>query len=358
MFTYEIWTTLDIENRRKRWERLTAENTSTSPYHAFEWSELLATVYGWKPCHVVAVNQKEVVGLLPAFLCSSILGQKKIQALPFSHLTPPLVKNKTISPDLVSRLVEHARSCRAKSITLHTAPESLGGDFYKIPNKHWSRFAGRQVSILSLEDYRKQGNKLFSSSAKRNFKKAQKSGVSVIEESSIEAFEELYKMLLATRKRQGVPPYPHKLMKELAQSSNVRLFFAMQGTTPVAGVVLLTWGKKAIYLYGASFSKAFPIRANDYLFSSLINSLAAEGYTELDFGSTPDWHTDLLRFKNKWGCVSSPLEYSIWSERSRIQGSGKDLRSSPLGMVASYFIRKTPVRVLAWFGNHFFKFLV
>lgn len=357
----ELWTPpvhLD-QSRMKAWEELLSTSTAPSPYMLPQWSAILAQTYNWKPCHMAAISDGQLVGLLPALEGTSFLGSKTFHALPFSHLTPPLARSPEIAAQLVQGLAEHAEQQGGRKVVFHSPPASLGITDTQSPAElqHWHSIGGQQRSVLDLNQFRETGNKMFSLSAIRNARKAAKLGVSVTESSTAESYAQLYTMILHTRRRQGVPPYPEKLFAALSGCSHFRLFCANLHGRHVSAMVVLALKKRAIYLYGASHPDAFPARANDYLFSQVITQLADEGFDELDFGQTPDWHSELLRFKKKWGCTSTSLKHVVWT-RKPTPAPCTDLRNSAIGHIASACIRKTPLPVLAWCGNHFFKYLI
>lgn len=360
----ELWNTpvhLD-QSRMKAWEELLSTFATPSPYMIPQWSAVLAQTYNWKPCHMSAMSDGRLVGLLPALEGTSFFGSKIIHALPFSHLTPPLARSPEIAAQLAQGLAEYAEQKGVLRIVFHSPSALLGMTEAQKPKEisglhHWHCIGGKQVSVLNLNQFRETGNKMFSLSAMRNARKAAKLGVAVTESSTEESYSQLYRMILHTRRRQGVPPYPAKLFDALLSCSNFRLFCGIFHDRHISAMGILALKKRAIYLYGASYPDAFPLRANDYLFSRVITQLSEEGFDELDFGQTPDWHSELLRFKKKWGCTSTPLEHVVWTQQPTATPCS-DLRNSTIGHIASACIHKTPLPVLAWCGKHFLKYLI
>lgn len=356
----EIWHSLN-RNRIDAWEGLLAGCPDPSPYMHPDWSSLLATVYGWRPCHVAAWEDGRLVGLMPAMQGRSLSGRVKVQSLPLSHLTPPLAERGETVPLLAGRLVEEAEGLGAARLAFHAPADCLaladaqceagtGG------KRHWHRVAEQHVSVLDLDRYRERGEGLFKASARRNARKADDLGVSVAERSGLDAFAAASGIMLRTRRRQGVPPYPASLFPALSRCRGIRLFCAEYRGEPVSAVVLLTLYGRSIYIYGGSTRQGYALRASDRIFACLIDRLAQEQTTVLDFGMTPAWHADLLRFKEKWGSRSEPLEHVVWSRRP-VDSPGGDLRTTAVGRAASACIRRMPLPVLAWCGSRIFKYL-
>ena len=358
MPSLEIWDSLD-RARVEAWEGLLAGRPAQSPYLHPDWSVLLGEVYGWRPCHVAAWEEDHLVGLLPAMRGRTLAGRVKIHALPLSHLTPPLAESSEIASLLAMKLAVEASRTGAAKAAFHASADDLG-----LAGKarsdgvagHWHRRGGQYVSVLDLDRYRAEGERLFKSTARRNARKADRLGVAAVERTGSDAYMGAYRILLETRRRQGVPSYPASLFAALSRHPGARLFFAEYKGEPVSVVVLLTLGGHSIYMYGGSTAQAYALRGADRLFSSVIGRLAEEDAAVLDFGLTPAWHTDLLRFKEKWGCLSEPLEHVVWSRRP-VSSLKSDPRTTVAGRVASACIRRMPLSVLAWCSGRLFKYL-
>lgn len=355
----EIWDSLAPSGRSVEWEKFIQAHGSASPYLDSTWIGHLSASFGWKECHVVMRENNTVQGVLPAFVCGLPL-RRRIVSLPFCHYAPLLTADPGLVPDILLALQEHALAMRAKAVRLHApladgnAPESLA-EVMASPPDGWFGQADKWVSVLDLRPY--NGDAVpHSGAVARNIRKAAGLGVSVREETSPETCRTLYEMLLVTRKRQGVPPYPGFFIANLHQCRGVRIFQAHWKDKAVASVALLVTQRRAIYMYGASLPEAFATRANDLLFASIIDTLSAERAHELDFGSTPVWHTELLRFKNKWGCQSTAQSSLVWSVND-CPGRRTDPRTTLLGRWAGACIRRMPNALLAKSADYLFAFL-
>lgn len=355
----EIWDSLGPAGRLAEWQGFMQAHASASPYLDGSWIEHLAATFGWKGCHVIVRENGALQGVLPAFVCG-LPWRRRIVSLPFCHYGPQLTDAPDRVPGMLRALREHALARRIQSVMLHApladgnAPEALSG-LLASPTDGWCGQSEKWVSVLDLRQYGGQAVP-HAGAVARNIRKAERMGVSVREETTPETCRTLYEMLLVTRKRQGVPPYPRSFIEDLHQCKGVRIFQARWKDAAVASVALLATQRRAIYMYGASLPEAFASRANDLLFATIIDALSAEEAFELDFGSTPVWHTELLRFKNKWGCLSTLRPSLLWSAHGCPQRR-PDPRTTPLGRWAGACIRRMPNALLEKSADYLFAFL-
>jgi len=345
MSNIKIWNHI---NNYQAWESYISSHSLVQPYHHPDWLNLLEAVYGFSTAHIISLDDNgEIIGLLPTFYGRSLNGRLKIRSIPFSHFSPPLANSAAITAELLDGLEKQARQLKADTIVIN-APLSVHN------STGWRELGGRWESILHLQN--RNNTKKMASSCLRNARKAQRNGIVIRQCFSEEEYEHFKKLMVITRRRQGAPPYPAKLYPALQQLTLARLYMAFKDDVSVAGIILLVWQDKAIYMYGASSDSGRSYGANDLLFLTLIDSLTQEGLKQLNFGATPERQADLLRFKNKWGCISSPLAYSInylGSKQQDLQDIIDTRAEEMLGIV----INHTPAFFLQWLGNRFFRYL-
>lgn len=345
----EIWDNKAFRDKFGIWEQYYASCPTFSPYLDPHWLSLLTSSFHWQSCHIIARSNNEILGILPAFSCGRPW-KRHIISLPLCHYTPIVAKHDNIKMAMLDKLVLFAQSQGYAGATLHSSmavPRSEMSTWYSMPDK-WA-------SVLDLTTY---GNSYVphSASVGRNVRKALASGVTIRERTNPDACKTLFRLLVTTRKRQGVPPYPKSFISHLYHCPGVKIFEALLDNEVVASIALLTTSCRAIYLYGASYPSAFPVRANDLLFFNVINTLISKNYLEFDFGATPEWHTELLRYKNKWGCISTLTNQLVWFHNNK--GHRQiDIRTTKTGKAIGFCIHYTPEPILNFCSSLFFRYL-
>jgi lipid II:glycine glycyltransferase (peptidoglycan interpeptide bridge formation enzyme) len=119
----------------------------------------------------------------------------------------------------------------------------------------------------------------------------------------------------------------------------MQLYLAVLNHKPVSGVIFLYYGDQAVYGYGASTNdrSIWPLGVNQLVMWEAIKDAYQRGYRWVDFGRTPQSHTSLLAYKEKWGAVSSPLEYSYYGSRT-----SPSQRENTVVKIASRFLQLMP----------------
>jgi len=326
-----------------------AAHEDASVYHTLDWRDVLRTVYGYAPHYLVARDAGHIVGVLPLMMVASPLSGRHLSALPFSHRVA-LLALPAAQPHLLAAAQQLTRECGGRYLELR---EDAG----RLDVAGFAPAAGYWQSILDLGPPVEALWRQVRSSTRRNVARAERAGVTVRRAQSADDHRRFYRLMLETRRHQGTPPYPRRLFDELARQPWTRLYLAddAQGTT-LAGLCIFVHGAQALYAYGASSKRAAHLeqRPNDLLFWRVIAELRAEQASALDFGISPEHLGELRRFKENWGAVSTLLHHARWSPTGAApQGVA---RGGPLATCAARVIRHTPLPLLAWAGDRFFKY--
>jgi lipid II:glycine glycyltransferase (peptidoglycan interpeptide bridge formation enzyme) len=88
----------------------------------------------------------------------------------------------------------------------------------------------------------------------------------------------------------------------------------------VAGVVILLFGKRAVYKYGASDRTFQKLRPNNFILWAAIRRCRDLGLETLCLGRTDLHHRGLKQFKDGWGAKETRLvylRYDFHAERFR-----------------------------------------
>jgi vancomycin resistance protein VanK len=164
---------------------------------------------------------------------------------------------------------------------------------------------------------------------RRNIKKAAAAGVEVTVGEDLKAFHELY-VETAARDRFTPRPLPYfdNLFAALRAEDpdRVRLYLAHHHGEPVAGAVMISVGRQAWYVYGASATGKRDVRGSNACQWAMMRDALAAGCTVYSLrGITPtldagDPHVGLLQFKvgtggqavryvGEWDLPLRPLVY-------------------------------------------------
>lgn len=190
-------------------------------------------------------------------------------------------------------------------------------------------------------------------STRRNIKKGEKMSLIIQTGDQQKDFAVFYELMVETRKRQGSPPYSKTFFYNLyhyLEPYQIKLFLALKGDIPIAGLIMLYHGTNALYAYGASTSnrQLLQLRPNDLLFRHAIADAHSAGFEEFDFGITPLYNESLFRYKSQWGTVNSKSIFTYYL--NNIAKVPSIDRTGSLFRISSFIIRKLPTPILKAFG--------
>ena len=306
---------------------------NSSFYHTRQWCEVLHNTFGWKMKSVEAFKKDELVFFLPFVAKYRFDGKKYNISLPLSHRVGPAYKSG------IKKELKHI---------FETVKELGHFEMHdKIPSGELISTSDHTQAVLDLskfDDVDQVFNNLSKSSIQRKIKKAQKEEVVVKKESSNKSFADFSELQNRTRKRQGSPAYPGNfftnIYKSFKNTDYLDLFVAYYNKKPVAGVIFTYSKDMAVYSYGASVNTRELLRLgiNQTVMWEAIKESHKNGKKIVDFGKTPNSHTSLKEYKEKWGAASHPLYYSYTEDINKHQINREGL----LTRVVSWGLQKCP----------------
>ncbi len=191
----------------------------------------------------------------------------------------------------------------------------------------------------------------FHHSVRRKIKRAEREGLTSAEGISELLLGQFYKLLVATRKRQCLPPQPKEWFRNLIANFGVRMKIriAYHQNTPIAGVLTLNHKNTVTYKYGCSDARWHPLGGVALVFWNMIQEAKAKGYEKLDLGRSKISNNGLIVFKENWGGVSTNLHY--WRYPNLLQ-SHESLRNKA---IMGQIVKSAPDPLLSAMGNLLYR---
>lgn len=214
----------------------------------------------------------------------------------------------------------------------------LRGSIVMTPNSHmgehydkaegWSSIERKWAQVVDLSGgFEEVWSRRFSSSVRRAVRKAERSDIKVVRDTTAELlpqFHELYeKSVVRWAKQSGLPPAVAlwrasrreslDKLRGLATSmgESCVTWMAFVDGAPAAGIIVLTHGAHSQYWHGAmDLDLAGRVRANDLLHKLAIEEACTRGHDQYWLGrSDPD--SGLWKFKAGFG--ASPAPYATYT---------------------------------------------
>lgn len=213
--------------------------------------------------------------------------------------------------DLVDILLDYAKKLKCDRIQITPPPviyqSKLSNyiDFALVRNGF--QYLKREVSsVVQLDTPKEELIYTYRPEARTALKKAQKSGVEIVETDRFEEYYEILKKNLKMRHNVNPTHTLDELLKlKYMFPTKIRLWGAFLGDKLIAGVCNFSCNPKVVLAFYISHNEDFQeYRAVNLLFYEIMKKYQDEGYKFLDFGiftvnMDPNW--GLGRFKENFG---------------------------------------------------------
>ena len=258
-------------------------------------------------CSLMFYSKEKLVAVLPAHRDDDTL---------YSHCGLSyggLILSKKIAAAQVCELFADLNYClREIDHIKHVVYKSIPWIYHRLPSEEplyalskvcKAQLMSRDVASVVMLDNRLPLSQL----RRRGVKKGAAAGLQVIEENDFSPFWQLLEAnLMARYHTQPVHSLSEIMLLKSRFPQNIRLFSVYCGSEIVGGTVLYIDGVVVKTQYISASEDGRHIGALDFLFSSLLDKFAAEGYRYFDFGTSnfktsDDLHESLIFQKEGFG---------------------------------------------------------
>jgi Acetyltransferase (GNAT) domain len=305
------------------WDDMVAASGKGSFFHSSYWARVLYESYGYRPVYFTFPDDEGKKALVPLMEVKSCITGKRGVSLPFTDYCEPIIEGGCTIGDVTEHIVRFGKKSGWRYVELRSG----GGA------PPWARASSSYYGhVLDISRDEKTLFTSFRQSTRRSIKKAQREGVEVAVSSSLYSAREFYRLNCMTRKSHGLPPQPYRFFEKVyehavAKGHGMVVLADYNGKT-IAGAMYFSFGRKAMYKYGASDSAYQHLRANNLVMWEAIRYYAKKGLTSFCFGRTEPENSGLLQFKRGWGGREEVMNYyrydlkrdSCVAEASKLHG--------------------------------------
>jgi hypothetical protein len=269
--------------------------------------EALHRTYGYEPVALTTCGpRQELTNGLAFCRIQSWLTGRRLVSLPFSDHCEPLFESGEHLNQLIAGIQELASSEGCKYAEIRPSSRLIG-----MPNQ-WQAHERYCLQRLDLRGgFENVSRHFHRSCVQRRIRHAVKEGVAIVQGRGSELEGIFYRLLLATRRRHGLPPQPkawfHNLMRCLGESATIHC--AMKDDQPIAAILTLEHNQTLLYKYGASLAQFHKLGAVPYLIGDAIRNAIIRGIEQLDFGRSSYEDKNLIMFKERWGAARFQMSY-------------------------------------------------
>jgi hypothetical protein len=329
-----------------RWRELIKKHPGSSVFHSTEWLSALRLAYGYEPVvYTTSEPSAELSSGIVFCKVKSWLTGRRLVSLPFSDHCDPLVESCAEFADLLSPVRESVDSgelqyCEVRPVRFEPGASTMLAQS--------NRYCWHAIDLLPSIDTILRN---IHNSAQRKIRRAEREALCYEEGNSERLLAHFYRLLVATRRRQGFPPQPIKWFRSLIASfgANLKIRVASKNGMPIASILTLNHKNTVTYKYGCSDARLHPLGGMALLFWNTIQQAKDSGCESLDLGRSDFGNEGLSTFKEHWGGIRSGLCY--WRYPNRLESyerSGKR-------MIVGRIVKAAPDRLLSALGNLLYR---
>src|SRR5437762_1341259 len=184
------------------WQRIVEDHPDATPFHLPGWSRVVAETYGF-PSFVLRAGGARPVAGIPVVQVTSLLGHRRLVALPFTDHCPPLVDGSHDEGEFADALARWRAATGAGPLEVRAELPGGGGGSFVVGTR----------SILDLErDADAVFRRTHRNRVQRRVRRARELGVMITLGRSVDDLETFYSLHCRTRRRQGVPVQPTRVL--------------------------------------------------------------------------------------------------------------------------------------------------
>lgn len=290
------------------WDELVLRSDDYSPFHSSAWARILHKTYDYQPLYFCLIDDNQLKILVPFMVINSWLTGSRAVSLPFTDYCPIILKENINHKDLIKEFIQFGKNEGWKNI------EFRHNMFFKSLITSSESFYEHSLNLKLGEE---ELYKKLRSSTRRNIIKAQNYGVETKIGTTRRDLDEYYRLHCLTRKRQGIPPQPYTFFKNiynfLLNEKKGFIILASYKDRVISGMIFFTFGKKAIYKFGASSLKYQEMRSNNLVMWNGIKQCLKMECEQLSLGRTDKTNPGLRQFKNGWATTEKIINYYRYS---------------------------------------------
>lgn len=275
-------------------------------FHHPEWLRAIRDEYRY-PIWAVGLEDsgRTIVAGLPVATVVSRLTGRRLVAMPFSDVFPPLLSGDPSRLAPLVEALERERAQRDLRLEIHAELEGLtsasAGDVF------WHQTTALPADVGGIP-------KLLHTSKRRDVRRAAREGVTVERRTDRAAIDAFFALHVRTRHKHGVPTQRRSFFRRLEGLFREGLGFvllAIHDGRPIAASVYLSFNGVMTMKYNASDERRLDLRANQALYEHAFRIAIEEGCTRFDFGRTELDNDGLRTFKEAFGGQASRLTYTL-----------------------------------------------
>jgi len=320
------------------WNAFVERQPQATGYHLWRWRRVIERAFGHRTEYLAAIDEGEIVGVLPTVLIKSWVFGTSLVSLPFVNYGGVLAADDEARRALVDAAADVARREGAAHVELR----HLTRHFDDLPVKQH-----KVTMLLPLAANEEEAWTRLDRKVRNQVKKAEKSGLTA-ETGGAELLPDFYSVFSHNMRDLGTPVYTRGLFEAVVAefSQHTDVFVVRSNGAPVAAGIGYRFRDTLEMPWASSLRSSRPLCANVMLYWHAMRDAITRGVATFDFGrSTPG--DGPYQFKQQWGAQPVPL---AWEYRMLKGDLPNHSPSNPKFSAAVAVWKRLPVSVATWLG--------
>jgi FemAB-related protein (PEP-CTERM system-associated) len=315
---------------RNKWDAYVGSHPGATAYHFFAWGQSISQVYGHKPYYLIAIDEDEVVGVLPLIHIQLSKFINKLVALPFCDVGNCLGQNATIEFELLDRAIIICKKLKINNLQLRGQLQFSKNDHIALNpiNRDKVRML---LAITGTPDELLAG---FKSKLRSQIRKSEKNGL-IFHWAGEEGVDSFFNVFSINMRDLGSPVHSKDFFKAIMGNYGdlARIGLVEYEGKCVGAGLILSSGKQISIPWASTLRKYNKLAPNMLLYWNCLKYTAEVNVSAFDFGRSTE-NEGTFQFKKQWGATPTPLAwynyppFEMQSENSASTFSPRDVAAS------------------------------
>lgn len=288
-----------------RIEAFVAEHPDATIFHRPGWLQAVAQGCGQIGCWLLAERGGVLNGLLPLTLVHSAIFGRALVSCGFAVGGGILAEDDATAALLADHAVMLATRMSCPTIELR------GG---AMPALQWTVREDQYAGFVRALGHDEEAELLTIPRKQRaEIRKAMTSGLRITIGQGEQDRRAHYAVYAESVRNLGTPVFPQSLFDAVLDrfGEDADILTVWQADTPVASVLSLYHGGSVMPYWGGGTRAARQLRANEWMYFSLMSHARNREATQFDFGRSKIG-TGAFAYKKNWGFAPVPLRYATY----------------------------------------------
>jgi len=285
------------------WERFIQSVEESTHYHQIGWKKIIEKSFGHRTFYLLALDGKELKGILPLVLIKNRLFNQSLVSLPFLNYGGICAENGEAQRLLLEGAINLLRELNIKCLELrHRYKTKL-----QLVTKE-----EKATLTLKLDQNPENLWKSLDPKVRNQVRKAIKSGL-IVKRGGLEYLNEFYECLAINMRDLGSPVHSKEFFRNILVefSDSVSIFVVCLNSQVIGGAFTLSFKDSLEVPWASAKREYFFLCPNNLLYWEMIKYGCERGFRYFDFGRS-SWNSGTFRFKKQWGANPSPLYWQYY----------------------------------------------